>query len=57
MEKTIKERRKESIKMQNLKEGMVKTIILQLYNLDIPVVYESIYKIKNKTNVKYKYIH
>ena len=32
-------------------------IILQLYNLDIPVVYASIYKIKNKRNVKYKYIH
>ena len=45
MEKTIKERRKESIKMQNLKEGMVKTIILHLYNLGI-MVDESIYKIK-----------
>ena len=36
---------------------MLIIIILQLYNLSIPVVDESIYKIKNKINVKYKYIH
>ena len=36
---------------------MLIIIILRLYNLGIPVVDKSIYKVKNKTNVKYKYIH
>ena len=35
---------------------MLVIIILHLYNLGKPVVYESIYKIKTKRNVKYKYI-
>ena len=35
---------------------MLVIIILHLYNLGIPGVYESIYKIKIR-NVKYKYIH
>ena len=57
MEKTRNERRLESIKVQNLKESMLIIIILQLYNSGIPVIDESIYKIKNKRNVKYVYIH
>ena len=36
---------------------MLIIIILKLYNLGIPVIGESIYKIKNKRNVKFKYIH
>ena len=36
---------------------MLIIMILKLYNLGIPVVDESIYKIKNKRNVKCKYIH
>ena len=36
---------------------MLVIIILHLCNLGIPGVYESIYKIKNAKNVKYKYIH
>ena len=47
MEKTRNERRLESIKVQNLKESMLIIIILQLYNSGIPVIDESIYKIKN----------
>ena len=36
---------------------MFEIIIMHLCNLGMTVVYESIYKIKNKRNVKYKYIH
>ena len=37
-------------------ESMLKIIILHLYNLGI-MDDESIIKIKNQRNVKYKYIH